>query len=524
MALQPTCSENFERRVERDEIVSGLQERTAYPYQFDEVEFIETHISWVFLTDRHAYKVKKPVRFEFLDYSTIEKRYQMCLDEVQLNRRLAPHVYVDVQPITRSTQGNLHVGGDGAVVDWAVRMRRLDESTSLETMIVNQSVEGHAIKLLGDHLVTFYNRQPPVLVHTDAHRQQTEKHITANWNELRVSDYHLNRALIDRIHQSQLQLIRVNPELLDNRVLDGRIVEGHGDLRPEHIYFTPDPVVIDCIEFNREFRTLDVFDELNFLAMECERLGAHEVGTGIIDAYLTASGDRPDQRLGSFYRSYRACVRAKVAVLRSRQQSPEDAKISLELANRYLHIADIEAKKTNSPLMLIVSGQSGSGKTTLASELAASLQIDHLQTDTVRSELLGESNGDNYNQGPYSPDNRDKVYEALLSRAESKLLSGLSVVVDGTFLKEHWRGKAFEIAKLAGARPLLIECQCPPEIAKRRIAHRLQYSESASRAQPEFYDLQLAAREPSAEAQPVCEVDTTTSAPLMLRKVYQTLG
>ena len=505
------------------DLVAALSERSAYFYETEHVELLETHISWLFLTDRYVYKVKKPVRFEYLDFSTLGKRRQACLDEVRLNRRLAPHVYLDIVPIRQTAHGLIRIGGAGAPVDWAVRMRRLDADKSVDQLILRRQLTPRHIQQLTNHLVSFYDRLPPESIRTDQYRAQIEQHVLSNWEDLDQESLDLPRTVVDSVHQAQLRLLRIEPTLFDNRVLDGRIVEGHGDLRPEHIYFTPSPVVIDCIEFSRELRTLDVFDELNFLAMECERLNAEDVANQIVNAYLRNSGDQPDKRLGSFYRAYRACVRAKVAAQRSAQLQGEEARQSLLVASEYLELAASESRQLGPPLLLFVSGISGSGKSTLATEISESLQVEHFHTDEIRHQLFGKTSASEYDRGDYQPARRDAVYDEMVRRAESRLRQGLSVVLDGTFLKNKWRDEAIQAAQRAGARALMVLCDCPPDIARQRIAQRLRAASNDSDASPDFPKFQAVTLEPPREGMAVCRVDTTTSRQPMLDTVFASL-
>jgi len=296
------------------QLVSSLQ---------NPVELIETHISWVFLTDRFAYKLKKPVRFGFLDFSTKELRRQACENEVNLNGRLAPGVYLGVVPIVKAAHNELAIGGKGIPVDWVVKMKRLPANAALDVLIREGRIGAPEIEQLAETLSAFYVNLPPVMVTVEDFRRSIERHVTANRIELASDDHHLDKTEIRRVYEAQLRVLKLAPELLDDRVCNGRIVEGHGDLRPEHIYFTPSPVIIDCIEFSQEFRTLDVADELAFLSMECDMLGTTDITRPIFERYAEQSGDHPAWQLVNFYRLYRACVRAKVCALRAQQLNGE---------------------------------------------------------------------------------------------------------------------------------------------------------------------------------------------------------
>jgi predicted kinase len=269
-----------------------------------------------------------------------------------------------------------------------------------------------------------------------------------------------------------MRLVRLYPEMIESRVCDGRIVEGHGDLRPEHIYLTPTPVVIDCVEFRRDFREIDVLDELCFLAMECERLGAAYIGKQILDYYCRVSADHPPAALAMLYRAYRACVRAKVHVLRARQLSGVQRSAAQGDARDYLQLADRYAARLGPPVMLLVRGRSGTGKSTLAAALAEGLALEYLTTDVLRQELFGTGQAAAFQQGSYTPENRQRVYDVLAQRATELLSSGVSVVVDGTFLTRASRRPLLEAAQQHRAVSLILECTCPLPVAQQRIAAR----------------------------------------------------
>ncbi len=300
-------------------VLAMLARPDAYASRPRAVEQVETHISWVFLTDRHAYKLKKPLKFDFLDYSTPELRRRACLQEVRLNRRLAPDVYLGVLPITRGPRGALQLNGWGDPIDWVVKMRRLPAERSLESLIIRGELTPPQVDRLGRWLIDFYQQLPPLSESADAYRGAIESHVLANRRELLRPEHRMTVALVKRVHTAQLRLLVLAPELLNERVCDGRIIDGHGDLRPEHVYLLPAPTVIDCIEFNDTFRRLDVLDELGFLAMECDRLGTPWVGRQLLERYFDVGGEHPHEALLNFYKCYRACVRAKVLALRSEQ-------------------------------------------------------------------------------------------------------------------------------------------------------------------------------------------------------------
>ncbi|MGE5319906.1 MAG: hypothetical protein ACM3KD_06990, partial [Hyphomicrobiaceae bacterium] len=294
--------------------VGFLGRPDAYPEATARVEAVETHMSWVFLTDRHAYKLKKPVRYPYLDFSTTEARRLDCEQEVRLNRRLAPEVYLGVVPLVRDTAGNLRLGGEGETVDWLVRMQRLPADRMLDHRLRSGIVAQPEIDRLAQRMARFYATAAAEAMTPEAYRHGLARRIEGNLRELARPEFGLDPKLPALLGRVQSRFLQDRVELLDSRVKQGRLVEGHGDLRPEHVCLLPEPVVIDCLEFNRDFRILDPADELGYLALECERLRAPQVGRWLLAAYRAASGDTPPAALIHFYQSCRAVLRAKLAL------------------------------------------------------------------------------------------------------------------------------------------------------------------------------------------------------------------
>ena len=328
--------------------VGFLRRPDAYPEAPSRVEAVETHMSWVFLTDTHAYKLKKPVRYAYLDFSTVEARRLDCEQEVRLNRRLAADVYLGVIPLTLDAQAHLSLGGAGEVVDWLVQMRRLPAERMLDQLLRCGAVKQAEISRLARRLARFYATAAADAITPEAYRQCLAGRIEDNLRELGSPEFGPTLDVPEGLARFQLGFLQGHAGLFDNRVRQGRIVEGHGDLRPEHVCLLAEPVVIDCLEFNREFHILDPADELGYLALECERLHAPEVGRWLLESYIEASGDTPPAALLHFYQSCRAVLRAKLAIWHLRDDGRHPPGTWVAAARDYLELARRQAEQAGS--------------------------------------------------------------------------------------------------------------------------------------------------------------------------------
>ena len=326
--------------------VAFLQRPGSYPERPFHVQAVETHMSWVFLTDRHAYKLKKPVRYEFLDYSTLDARHRDCSEEVRLNRPLGGHVYLGVVPLTVAPDGLLRLEGEGTPVDWLVKMRRLWAAHMLDQAIRDGRVHADDVRRFAAALAEFYRGSTPVPMTDQAYRKRFEQDLYAYRRALHQFPDVLSAGEVETAVQTELRLLHHEPRLIGQRVDERRIIEAHGDLRPEHICLRPRPLFIDRPAFRQAFRLLDPADELAFLAIECEHAGAAWIGDLALEAYAQATGDQPSGRLVRFYKCYRACLRTSLALGhltepsgRTPQRWVRRAKAYLELASRHVPTA-----------------------------------------------------------------------------------------------------------------------------------------------------------------------------------------
>lgn len=331
------------RRPTLAEKVEFLGRPEAYPEAPSRVESIETHMSWVFLTGDLAHKLKKPVRYRYFDFRSLEARRRNCEAEVRLNRRLAPTVYLGTVPLVVNTEDRLRLDGDGAIVDWLVRMRRLPSERMLDRAIRDGTVEPAQLEAVARLLADFFKAAAPAPIRPQTFRRRLAAGIDESTAELLAPEFDLPADRVSRVGDRLRETLAGKAALFEQRVTAGHVVEGHGDLRPEHVYLGPDPAVIDCLEFRRELRLLDWVDELSFLAMECERLGAPETGTAILDACCRHLDDGPPPALIRFYKAQRALLRARLAILHLRDEQVRDAQVWRPRALEYLTLAEAHA-------------------------------------------------------------------------------------------------------------------------------------------------------------------------------------
>jgi aminoglycoside phosphotransferase family enzyme len=320
--------------------VEFLSRPDAYPHHADAVAVRETHMSFVFLAGARVYKLKKPVRFPYLDFSTLERREAACRAELVLNRRLAGDVYIDVAPL-RATASGLSLAGGGDIVDWLVLMRRLDERSTLDHAIAANDVDETSLDRLASLLTHFYRRARPVRMSVQSCLADWRQSLADNRRALSDPRAGLEGGLVRFIDSAQRRFLARCGALLAARAAGGDIVDAHGDLRPEHIFLGHPPRIIDCLEFNDRLRANDPFDEIAFLALECERVGGPRAARYLRKRLGRALPNAPPPELVDFYRCHRATLRARLAVahlfekdVRTPEKWPAQARAYLRLAAR----------------------------------------------------------------------------------------------------------------------------------------------------------------------------------------------
>ncbi len=482
-------------------LVAFFFDPTSYPHSADQLSHHETHVSHVFLAGAYAYKIKKAVRFPFIDASTLALRRHWCLRELALNRRLAPWIYLGVVPVTQSRSGAWRLGGRGLVVEWAIRMRRLPEERMLDRLIEHHRATRADLGRLMDRLIPFFRRaRRGRSVARHGRPDRVAELVLGNLRECEefVGSVFAH-AEIDRLERSDRQWLTLHAPLLTRRVREGWIIEGHGDLRGENICLTDPVTVFDCVEHQAAFRCGDVVNDVSFLVMDLEHRGRPTLAKAAVDIYRRRLPDPAFDRLLPFYACHRSLVRAKVRALAWRQHPRTAAgRRALAQARRHAWLARAYAGVFAPPRLIVVGGLIGTGKSTLARQLAQRLGAVWLRSDEIRlREFAGlRRPGQGFSQGVYAPRVSVRVYERLIARADAAIRGGESVVCDGTFSLAVGRERLRRIAWRHGASFHFLQCVVPAATAKRRIARRLSRRADLSEARPEYYARMRAEYEP----------------------------
>jgi len=526
-----------ERRAHQSWLLSELSRPEAYPFPVDRIDIEETHISMVFLAGNYAYKVKKPVNFGFLDFTTLEQRRYFCEQEVLLNQRLTEGVYLDVVPIVR-IGNHLQFEGEGEVVEYAVKMRRLDFDQTLLRRLQRDAVSTELVAALANRLAAFYRdaaRGPEI------DQWGTPEAVWLNIREnLDQTQPYIGIVLAPLQHHwisvTSERFLRERLELFQRRLAEGRIVEGHGDLHLAHIFVEseapPRFQIVDCIEFNPRLRCGDVAVDLAFLSMDFDHHGRSDLARWFVLRSSDALDDPELPLLVHFYSVYRAHVRAKVNCFRLDELAPEsDEYTAVRVqAERYIDLATSYLVEPSEPLLILIGGLSGTGKSVLARRLGRCLGVPVYSSDVVRKELAGVALKRRqelpYGAEIYGPELTRATYETLLARAERTLTSGRSVILDATFLDPQWRQAAAALAARCAVTAILVECRCPADIVERRLRYRPQEPGQVSEATWTIYLEQRARFGEKIESLPGLRhlvVDSSQPLPLVLDDVLASL-
>lgn len=471
-------------------LVRALQQPAPYPHPVDQIQLVETHISSVLLTGCYAYKIKKPLNLGFVDYGTLGRREHFCLEELRLNRRLAPDLYLAVVAITGSAD-RPKLRASGWPIEYAVKMRQFSQDDLLSHLLERGQLEVEAIEHVARRLARFHGEIETAGEYTPFGKPESVlAPMHQNFEQLRLllTDGKLlsQLARLERWTERQYQSL---VHALTERKARGYIRECHGDLHLNNIVqLNGEPTIFDGVEFNDALRWIDVMSELAFLIMDLDDRGAPGMANRALNAYLHKSGDYGGILLLRFYQVYRAMVRAKIACIRVDQNDKQRA-----VLDQYRSYASLAERYTQAPkpYLLINHGVTGSGKSTISRQLADVLGAIWLRSDVERGR-----DGYGVNRGRYSVSARDAVYDRLLQLSGAIIDSGFGLIVDATFLQAAQRAR---FRALAGAKHLpflIMETHADEAELRERVGRRLRQGDDPSEADLEVLDNHLKTREP----------------------------
>lgn len=460
-------------------LIKALLSPEAFPERPVDVRLIQTHISYIFLLPNVVYKIKKPVDFGFLDFTTLEKRRFFCEEEVRLNRRLAPDIYQGVVPISL-VDGRATVNGTGAAVEYAVKMKRVPDNTLLINHIKKGVVTTDAIRKIAQTIASFHGQaRTSDEIAAFGGAETIGFNVTENFKQTIGFVGSIIRPVVyERIKNYTLEFLETNAVHFAKRVAQGSIRDCHGDILCEHVSINAKVDIIDCIEFNERFRFSDIVADAAFLSMDIDFLGRHDLAVIFDAAYFAASGDVDGAELLNFYKCYRAYVRGKVASMKSLEPevSEDEADSAYVEAIRHFHLASLYADGGYGPTLVIVTGLSGTGKTTLADAVSRAADMPVLSSDLIRKRIAGvradEHKETAYGAGIYTEAFTENTYAALIDEASRLLKAGRPVIVEATFSKRRHLLAALNAAKEAGAQTRIMECRASDDTVARNMAER----------------------------------------------------
>ena len=477
-------------------LIAALSDPASYPDAVDTVEVRQTHISVVFLAGPYAYKVKKPLNLGFLDYSTPARRRHFCEQEVSLNRRLAPTVYLGVVPVTLDEAG-VRMEGCGAVVEWAVKMARLSDGATLRERLRRGEIGVEPLEALARRIAAFHARAeagPAIAAygHFDVVAGNARENFDQSASQVGTT---LSRAVFERLRDLTESALAALRPAIEGRAARGVPRDGHGDLRLDHVYLFPDRpppadlVIIDCIEFNERFRHADPVADMAFLVMELTFHDRRDLARAFADAYFRAAGDAEGRALLPFYIAYRAAVRGKVEGMELVEPEVPEAERAAALVRARAHwllALGALGEPGRRPCLVLVGGLPGTGKTTLALGLAERAGFAVIRSDLVRKELSGLSGGQvaasTFEAGIYTPAWTERTYAECLRRAEGLLFEGRRVLVDASFRTEASRRLFLGLGTRWSVPALLLLCHADPEVVQGRLERRRDDASDADRS------------------------------------------
>lgn len=461
---------------QQEVLLQNLQQASLYPHPVDHFKVLQTHISWVLLTGPYAYKFKKPVNLGFLDFSTLALRKHFCAEELRLNRRLAPELYVEVITVTGSPEQPV-LNGRGPALEYAVKMRQFPQSAQLDEVLANGKLTAQHIDGLAETVAGFHQRTERADVDSPYGRpEQVYQPVLENFQHIRHSPGLAQYAVrLDALEAwCQTRFKRLQAGIIDRKD-NGYVREGHGDMHLRNLALLDEKVVpFDCLEFNPELRWIDVMNDIAFLLMDLDDRQQSSLAWRFLNRYLELTGDYAGVALLNFYKVYRALVRAKVDAIRLGQPHLDQQEREKTRSDFLSYIALAEDyTRTAAPVLIITRGLSGSGKTTYSQPLLECMGAIRIRSDVERKRLFADR------AALYSKEITRQVYHYLAALSEDLLTAGYHVIVDATFINIEQIVIFQQLASRHGVPFRILEFTAKPDTLRKRIRGRQQdYSDA----------------------------------------------
>ncbi len=511
-------------RVEREKaLIESLSDARAFDHAVDEIRVLDTHISWVVLTGPYAYKIKKPIRLDFLDYSTLDKRKYYCELELELNRRWAPDLYLDVVPITGSFEAP-KVGGAGTPIEYALKMNEFPQDAQLDEQLAAGRLDEADMTDLAETVARIHAEIPVYeAVTAEAFYAAIREAMLDNFAYL---DEGTDADEIQRLLSWTRQGLEDYRELVTARYESGFVRDCHGDLYLKNLVRLPSGIVpYDGVEFSVELRSIDVISDVSFLVMDLVARDETRLAYAFINRYLECSGDYEGVTLLGLYVVYHALIRAKIAAIRAlEREHEENRQQDHEEMNHYCAVARqwIDA---SAPRLVIMHGYSGSGKTWLSRQLMLRLPAIRLRSDIERKRLHGmgegEGSGSAVGQGLYAAGERAGVYERLADLALGMLGAGHTVIADASFLDRAERDRFRGVAERAGAAFTIVSTRAARAELQRRLEQRKGDADEPSEADADVLRYQLEQADALDEEERACVVEVATDEPVDVDRLVE---
>ncbi len=484
-------------------LIQHLQSADCFPHATDGFEVFETHISYVLLTGDYVYKFKKPVDLGFLDFTTLAKRKFYCEEELRLNRRLAPEMYLAVVSVHGDAEHPV-VEGEGPLLEYAVKMRQFTTVDRMDLLTARGELTASHIDQLAEIVAEFHEHIP--VAGTDTRFGSLEviqQRIMQNFEQVlqNTDDANISR-MCRQLRDWSEAALHNRQDVIAERKQAGAVRECHGDMHMANIILPGGkPVIYDCIEFSEDLRWIDTISEVAFLYMDLDFHHQHKLALRFLNQYLSCRGDYDGLRLLCLYLVYRAMVRAKVNSIEAKQKAanPTVAATCLGTTRSYLALALNYIESFASPVLIIMHGLSGSGKSWFAEQLRENYGAIHIRSDVERKRLLGfdarAKTKSAIGKGAYSADMTSRTYQRLLDLASLIVQAGPSVIVDATFLKQTHREQFQQLAQSLSVPYVILDMRASEDILRSRITKRAEYDKDASEATLAVLEQQLVSQE-----------------------------